>query len=98
MAAGLAAVIRIQSVPEPTAHGGLDFVPAEQSFLLSRGERVLSPRQNRDLTEFLKVQVGEGGGGPMVGTMNVYALNAGDAAGKIGRALGRQAALGRLTR
>ena len=29
-------------------HGGTDFVPSEQSYLLARGERVLSPRQNRD--------------------------------------------------
>jgi hypothetical protein len=35
------------------AHGGLDFVPKEQTFLLDRGERVVSPEQNRDLTDFL---------------------------------------------
>jgi hypothetical protein len=35
------------------AHGGLDFVPREQTFLLDRGERVLSPNQNRDLTSAL---------------------------------------------
>lgn len=41
------------------AHGGLDFVPAESTFLLDKGERVLSPRQNADLTAFLE----EGGAG-----------------------------------
>lgn len=36
------------------AHGGLTNVPSESTFLLDRGERVLSPNQNRDLTTFLK--------------------------------------------
>lgn len=35
------------------AHGGLTNVPSEQTYLLDRGERVLSPNQNEDLTEFL---------------------------------------------
>lgn len=35
------------------AHGGLDFVPRESTYLLDRGERVLSPRQNRDLTDYI---------------------------------------------
>lgn len=39
------------------AHGGLEYVPAETTYLLDKGERVLSPRQNRDLTSFL-----DGGG------------------------------------
>lgn len=42
------------------AHGGLENVPSESTFLLNKGERVLSPNQNRDLTDFLG---GEGGGG-----------------------------------
>lgn len=37
-------------------HGGMDFVPSESTYLLNRGERVLSPRQNRDLTGFLNGQ------------------------------------------
>ena len=36
------------------AHGGLDFVPREGTFLLQRGERVLAPEQNRDLTRALQ--------------------------------------------
>lgn len=36
------------------AHGGLDYVPKEQTYLLDKGERVLSPRQNTDLTNFIK--------------------------------------------
>jgi len=34
-------------------HGGMESVPAESTYLLQRGERVLSPRQNRDLEEFM---------------------------------------------
>lgn len=41
-------------------HGGIDNVPAESTYLLDKGERVLSPRQNKDLTSFLQ---DEGGGG-----------------------------------
>lgn len=52
--AGFAQVANIASMsPGGAAHGGIDFVPAEQTFLLDRGERVVSPRQNEDLTEFL---------------------------------------------
>lgn len=47
-------------------HGGLESVPAESTYLLQRGERVLSPRQNRDLTEFM-----DGGGGVVVETLNI---------------------------
>lgn len=35
------------------AHGGLDYVPSESTYLLDKGERVLSPNQNKDLTNFL---------------------------------------------
>jgi len=45
----------------PLAHGGLDFVPAESTYLLDRGERVLSPRQNRDFTDFISEDGGGGG-------------------------------------
>ena len=34
-------------------HGGMDYIPKESTYLLDRGERVLSPRQNTDLTDFL---------------------------------------------
>jgi len=36
------------------AHGGLDYVPKEQTYLLDRGERVLSPQQNQDFTRFIE--------------------------------------------
>lgn len=50
------------------AHGGLDNVPKETTYLLDKGERVVSPRQNQDLTNFLASQ--QGGGG--IGKVEVY--------------------------
>lgn len=48
---------RIGNTPIPSfsgvAHGGMDYIPKETTFLLDKGERVLSPRQNRDLTNYL---------------------------------------------
>ncbi len=42
------------------AHGGMEDVPSEGTFLLNKGERVLAPQQNRDLTDFL--EAGSSGG------------------------------------
>lgn len=56
LATSLAQVSRIASTSAGIAHGGLDYVPKEQTYLLDRGERVLSPKQNRDLTSFLDNQ------------------------------------------
>ena len=88
IAAGLANVAVIQSTnPVGAAHGGMDFVPAEQTFLLNKGERVISPRQNEDLTDFLNG--GGGGGGPMV--VNVMLDNE-----VLARAIGQMSRDGRL--
>lgn len=35
-------------------HGGMGYVPEESTYFLQRGERVLSPRQNTDFTDFLE--------------------------------------------
>ncbi len=44
------------------AHGGLENVPKESTYLLDKGERVLSPKQNTDLTQFLdESRSGQGG-------------------------------------
>jgi len=61
--AGMARVSSIRSSTAGAAHGGLTNVPAEQTYLLDEGERVLSPNQNTDLTSFLNEQGGAGGGG-----------------------------------
>ncbi|MDQ9838219.1 tape measure protein [Acinetobacter baumannii] len=37
-------------------HGGKDYVPKEATYLLDKGERIVSPRQNQDLTSFLASQ------------------------------------------
>lgn len=50
-------------------HGGTDYVPKESSYLLDKGERVLSPRQNTDLTRYLNNQKQGNGGG---GNVNIY--------------------------
>jgi hypothetical protein len=52
-AAGAAQLANINKAAG-AAHGGLDFVPKEQTYLLDRGERVLSPNQNVELMEFMR--------------------------------------------
>ena len=55
------------SLPIGQAHDGLSYVPREGTYLLSQGERVLAPQQNKDLTEALSGGVG--------GVLNVERLN-----------------------
>lgn len=43
-------------MPQGMAHNGIDSIPSEGTWLLDKGERVLSPRQNSDLTQFLNSQ------------------------------------------
>ena len=43
------------------AHGGLTNVPQESPYLLDKGERVLSPGQNKDFTDLLAGAKGGGG-------------------------------------
>jgi len=71
IAAGLANVAKINSTN--VAHGGLDYVPSEQTYLLDRGERVLSPRQNLDLTRFLQSAGGLLPGSVHAGSESVHA-------------------------
>ena len=42
------------------AHGGLTNVPNESTYLLQKGERVLSPNQNKDFTNFISDGNGSG--------------------------------------
>ena len=76
-AQGLATVERIRRVS--IAHGGLELVPQEATFLLQRGERVLSAPQNRDLTRFLEGaprpdERPAGGAGVTVQTLQINVL------------------------
>ncbi len=59
------------------AHSGLDYIPQEGTWLLDKGERVLSPRQNEDLTRFLAAvdsgsgRAGTGGFNPGTGKVEL---------------------------
>lgn len=82
------------------AHSGIDQVPREGTWLLDKGERVLSPRQNSDLTSYLKkantVPAGAGGGGqPIQINVEVNIANDGTAQTNVdgaGQQQGRQLA------
>ncbi|MGY6625193.1 hypothetical protein [Acinetobacter johnsonii] len=54
VAAATSSIISNISSVAGVFHGGTDYVPKESSYLLDKGERVLSPRQNKDLTNYLK--------------------------------------------
>lgn len=75
---------RIGNMPIPSfsgvAHGGMDYVPKETTFLLDKGERVLSPRQNRDLTNYLnqRQSSGEPGGNNISISVSVDNSGGGD--------------------
>jgi len=60
IASGLANVAKINSTN--VAHGGMDYVPEESTYLLQRGERVIQPKQNEQLQEWLD---GSGAGRPV---------------------------------
>lgn len=62
------AVIGAQTVAG-MAHSGIDNIPSEGTWLLDKGERVLSPRQNSDLTRYLNNQKRDGGSS---GNVNIY--------------------------
>ena len=68
------------------AHGGLDYVPQESTYLLDKGERVLSPNQNAQLMEFLN---GGGGGGNSVVEVHLDGE-------VLGRGIGRMSRDGRV--
>lgn len=72
LAKGFLQVKSIQAQQYPAAHGGLTNVPAEQTYLLDKGERVLSPSQNKDLTSFLNATEATGAEGGT--TFNISVL------------------------
>lgn len=65
------------------AHSGIDQIPREGTWLLDKGERVLSPRQNSDLTSYLKqantAPAGAGGGQPVQINVEVHIASDGTA-------------------
>ena len=40
--------------PAGIAHGGLDYVPNESTYVLQRGKRVLSPKQNTEISQMAR--------------------------------------------
>lgn len=74
VAYGAMQLATVNSAPMPAAHGGLTNVPKEQTYLLDKGERVLSPNQNKDLTNYMN-QSNMGGKG---GSQNIRIINAVD--------------------
>jgi hypothetical protein len=61
-AMGAIQIATVIAQPMPAAHGGLTNVPKEQTYLLDKGERVLSPNQNKDLTNYMNQgKMGNGG-------------------------------------
>lgn len=52
---GLQQVRQIKAAqPAGIAHGGLDYVPNESTYVLQRGERVLSPKQNTEISQMAR--------------------------------------------
>ncbi|MCH7381182.1 hypothetical protein [Acinetobacter higginsii] len=62
-------ISNIQSVAG-VFHGGQDYVPQEASYLLQRGERVLTPDQNVDFTKFMSEGNRFNGMGPNINITN----------------------------
>lgn len=56
------------------AHDGIANVPKEGTWLLDKGERVLSAQQNKDFTDYIKSDPQAGGG---VSVTNVFQISAG---------------------
>lgn len=66
LARGLATVRTIKG----QAHDGMTNIPSEGTYILDKGERVLSPSQNEDLTQFLSGASNVNTGPPITINMN----------------------------
>ncbi|WP_409425445.1 MULTISPECIES: tape measure protein [unclassified Pseudoalteromonas] len=84
VAAAAAVMMGLQQVrqikaqqPTGIAHGGLDYVPNESTYVLQRGERVLSPKQNTEISQMARRYNAGGaandGGGS--GGVNIHITN-----------------------
>jgi hypothetical protein len=67
IAFGMAQVAKIASQKPPQAKKGVDYVPADQTYQLHKGERVVPAETNKDLRAFL----GSQGGGMTVGAVTL---------------------------
>jgi len=91
-AAGIASTVALAqglALAGGIAHGGLEYVPQESTFLLQKGERVIQPRQNEQLQDMLD-RGGSGGGGMTMVTINLDGRS-------ILKYIGQASADGRLT-
>lgn len=79
------------------AHGGMEYVPSESTYLLQRGERVLSPRQNEDLNQFMEGGQGGGNLAPINLSIDEDGIYSGSAVSKLMRAIAKQARLNGVT-
>lgn len=61
--------------PVGMAHNGMSSIPQEGTWLLDGGERVVSPRQNQDLTQMINNFNGGGGAGSAASENNMKILN-----------------------
>jgi hypothetical protein len=74
IALGMQNVSKIRSQQMGQAHAGMTNVPSEGTFLLDKGERVIQPEQNKDLTNFLAGGGGGSGQSYVIQNMNVHIL------------------------
>ena len=74
IALGMKNVQQIRSQQMGQAHAGMSNIPSEGSYLLDKGERVIQPEQNKDLTRFLAQGDSGGGGGVQVGNISIEIL------------------------
>lgn len=67
---------------QPVAHGGMTYNPDERSVTITKGERVVSPRQNQDLMAYLDGQNSNAGVGKnnLVQNFNFQSFNPSEAA------------------
>ena len=71
IALGMKNVQQIRSQQMGQAHAGMTNIPSEGSYLLDKGERVIQPEQNKDLTNFLNKGEEGGGSGTQIGSVSV---------------------------
>ena len=73
------------------AHDGIDQIPREGTWLLDKGERVLSPRQNSDLTSYLQRANTTSAGGVHSAPINVEVNISGNGSAQMQTSGGGQA-------
>lgn len=73
---GMQQVRQIKSQqPAGIAHGGMDYVPNESTYILQRGERVLSPKQNVEISAMARHYNAGGQGGVGGGSISFSIKN-----------------------